>query len=687
MKNIKLLNLSLTNFKGIKKFDLQADGQDLNIYAQNEGGKTTIFDAFTWLLFNKGSNDEKDFGIKTIRDGKVVNNLNHEVEATLFIGDQKHIFKKVFKEKWTQKKGSPTKEFSGHTTKHFINDSPHSKTEYDNKIKDLVNTEAVESFLKRYKKHKIEDVFKLLTVPNHFVNGLPWKERRNLLLEVTGNVSDEEILESEERFDNLLQSLNGNTIEEHKGVIANKKKEINNRLKVIPELVNENHSNIADLPEIDETEINSHIDNVNKEIDKKNEQINGIKNGSEINEVKKKISDIELEMNNVQNEHTQNEQQEVFKLQAKLQEEQSNLSILQGDVKGKMQQKSANDDRIKDIESQLAELREEYKESQEQHKLQNELSFDHENNCLCPTCEQELPEEKVKEAVANFNKNKSNLLEKIQNRINDLDKKGPELAGKMKEIQEANKDVQAEIDKITERGTKKKDDIAKIEEKVKESKASVKPIEENDKYQKLQEEKSTLHQKIDELEKSVYESVNEVRKEIEKLNKQKDELQIDLSKISQAKLIKSRIVELESEQKELAKQYDDLEQQDYLINEFTNKKVTTLEEKVSEYFEITRFKMLEKQLNGGLNEMCEPTYKDIPFETGLNDGAKVSVGIDVINVLSKHFGIQAPIFFDNAEQVTKFLVEPEAQMIAMYASERDKELRIESKSEKESEVA
>lgn len=465
MKNIKLLNLSLTNFKGIKKFDLQADGQDLNIYAQNEGGKTTIVDGFTWLLFNKSSNDNQEFGIKTIENDQVVHNLNHEVEALLDVDGKEYRLKKSFKEKWTQKKGSATKEFTGHTTKHFINvDVPCSKREYDDVIKEIIGTDKVESFLKRYKKMKVENVFKLLTVPNFFVDGLHWKERREILLEITGDITDGEILDSEKEFEKLKKSLNGNSVEDHKRAVANKKKEINDRLKVIPELVNENHLNIPDLKGLDEESINDELNKLSLDIDAKNEQVTAIKNGSEINGLKKKISDIELELNNVRNEHTQNEQQEVFKLQAKLQEEQSNLSILQGDVKGKMQQKAANDERIKDIEQQLIELREQYKESQEQYKMQNELSFDHDNNCVCPTCEQDLPEEKIEKAVANFNKNKSNLLEKIQNRINVLDKKGPELAAKMKEMEQENEAVQAKIAKITEQGTKKKDDIEKIEE-------------------------------------------------------------------------------------------------------------------------------------------------------------------------------------------------------------------------------
>ena len=63
--SVKLLKLSLNNFKGIKSFTLEPQGEDVNIYGDNAVGKTTIFDAFTWLLFGKDSLNRADFEIKT----------------------------------------------------------------------------------------------------------------------------------------------------------------------------------------------------------------------------------------------------------------------------------------------------------------------------------------------------------------------------------------------------------------------------------------------------------------------------------------------------------------------------------------------------------------------------------------------------------------------------------------------
>ncbi|HSH24965.1 MAG TPA: ATP-binding protein, partial [Massilibacterium sp.] len=124
MKTIKLLNLKLTNFKGIKSFELNANGEDMKVFGENATGKTTIFDAFVWLLFGKDSQNSTQFEIKTLRDGKPIHKLNHEVEATLLVDGQELTLKKVYKEKWTKKRGSVTESFSGHTTDYYIDGVP-----------------------------------------------------------------------------------------------------------------------------------------------------------------------------------------------------------------------------------------------------------------------------------------------------------------------------------------------------------------------------------------------------------------------------------------------------------------------------------------------------------------------------------------------------------------------------------
>lgn len=77
---MKLVKLKLSNFKGIKSFELDAGGKNVNIYGDNATGKTTLADAFMWLLFDKDSSNRKDFQIKTLKpDGEPEHGLEHTV--------------------------------------------------------------------------------------------------------------------------------------------------------------------------------------------------------------------------------------------------------------------------------------------------------------------------------------------------------------------------------------------------------------------------------------------------------------------------------------------------------------------------------------------------------------------------------------------------------------------------------
>src|SRR5690625_7756041 len=100
---------------------------------------------------------------------------------------------------------------------------------------------------------------------------------------------------------------------------------------------------MPDLSNLKESDINTQLEQLNAEIDAKNEQINSIKNGSETNELKRKISDIELQISNVKNKHEQSEKEELHKMKKRIQEEESNHQIKQGDVKHNMQRKNTND--------------------------------------------------------------------------------------------------------------------------------------------------------------------------------------------------------------------------------------------------------------------------------------------------------------------------------------------------------
>ena len=55
MTEIKIKRLSLENFKCHDQLTLTFNGGNASIYGDNASGKTSIYDALTWLLFGKDS--------------------------------------------------------------------------------------------------------------------------------------------------------------------------------------------------------------------------------------------------------------------------------------------------------------------------------------------------------------------------------------------------------------------------------------------------------------------------------------------------------------------------------------------------------------------------------------------------------------------------------------------------------
>jgi len=140
---MKLLKLTLKNFKGVKNFELNAEGKNLKVFGDNATGKTTLFDSFVYLLFDKDSNNKSDFAIKTLdENNNELHGLDHEVEGIFDLDDQELTLRKVYSEKWAKKRGSATKDFTGHTTDYFINGVPSKLKEYKDKVSSIVDEDV-----------------------------------------------------------------------------------------------------------------------------------------------------------------------------------------------------------------------------------------------------------------------------------------------------------------------------------------------------------------------------------------------------------------------------------------------------------------------------------------------------------------------------------------------------------------
>lgn len=661
---MRLNRLHLKNFKGVKDLTLEPGGADLVVRGENATGKTTIMDAFMWLLFGKDSANRKDFEIKTLDEsGQPIHGLDHEVEATLDIpggspdrADYIRTFKKTYREKWTQKRGAPKAIFSGHTIDHFVDGVPVKQKEYEAAISDLVP----------------EETFRLLTDPRYFNTALHWTKRREILLEACGDVPDSEVIASSEKLARLPDILGDRTIEDHRKVIAARIKEIQKELDRIPIRIDEVYRGLPDISGINKEEQESAIAAREEGIREKERQVNSIKSGGRGAELKTRIAEIMGRLQEKQNEARAGQGEALgplFTEKSRISQEHVEAENEKTRLERTLEQQK---EFIKQEEKRLEDLRQEWIEADAQEYTEPEIEE------TCPTCGQEIPADQVEEARekarASFNNKKAATLERIQSEGKATKEKSERLMKEVAELEE-----QYEATKAT--AAAKLKEAEKISEKITEAQNQGQADEGEDaESQQLVAEKREIEKELERLANEQQAHAQDLQDEIDREKEQVQQEKATLQKLDQHAAGQARIEELKKQERELSAEYEALEKETYLTEEFIRAKVDLLEGKINSYFQHATFKLFNVYISGGIEPTCETLYKGVPYSTALNNGARINVGLDIINTLSKHYNFKAPIFIDNAEAITK-LLPVNSQVIALEVS-HDKNLTVEVIEEK-----
>jgi DNA repair exonuclease SbcCD ATPase subunit len=649
---MKLLRLRLRNFKGTKEFILETQGHNVNVFGDNASGKTTLQDAFLWVLFDKDSANRKDFAIKTLdANGQELHGLEHSVEAVLELDNGKRItLRKVFTEKWTKKRGSASPVFTGHTTDYFIDGVPVQKKEYDARIAEIAD----------------EAIFKLLTSPTYFNEQLHWTERRKILLQVCGDVSDEDVIASDNSLARLPEILQGRKLDDHRKVIQARRAEINKELDRLPVRIDEITRGLPDITDINAGIIPGQIADLKARIRAKNEEIARIEGGGQVAEKVKDLREVEARLLDIRTRHRSEVEDRTEARRRELRSIKDTISNLQRDIRDKERTLEGNNRLIIEAEAKAAKLREEW-------YAVNGRQFEYSQDSTCPTCGQPIPEEKLaaarEKALADFNRTKAETLERIS-------AQGKALKADIERLRAENAAIESEIAGLNEKLAGAEQEAATIQKAIDDMARAAGDVTENPEYVQAMKEKESLEAEIAELKAGNAGRIVAVKSEIALLENEITDLEKTLARVDQYQKGQARIRELQAQEKALAAEYERLEKELYLTDLFTKAKVSLLEDKIASKFKLTRFKMYTELINGGVEPCCEALYNGVPFSGGLNNGHRILVGLDIINTLSEHYGFTAPIFIDNREAVTK-LIETRGQLISLIVSEKDPSLRVE----------
>lgn len=642
MTTIKIKRLSLENFKCHDSLVLDFNGNNASIYGDNASGKSSVYDALTWLLFGKDSrgNGEKNIEIKplkadgTVRDHHAITS----VEAVLLVDDTEVSLRRTLQEVWSTKRGSIEATYDGNTSEYFIDGVPCKKYAFTNKIDELVS----------------EDLFRMLTSVSYFASEMPWQDRRDVLFKVSGAMSDLQILQTKEEFAPIIEGMGRLSIDDYKKKLFSEKRAFVGVRDEIPARISECQKTINDLGNIDFTEARLAVDSLVAEKEKLNAELLAIEHSSALDEKmlaqkQAQLAIDELESKNrLYRESQMQGQPDTRKLEMQVADAKNKILLIESRMK------KYNDSLLR-VDDQIAVCRQNWME-------ESARVFGAALNC--PTCGQALPADQIAIAREAFEADKQRKLRDIEDTANRL------------KVMKA--DTEEEI-KICEDEIKQyKKDVLDLDVKIKFADSHKVEVADMEGYKDTSDSLRTwLNQILEEvrvLREDSYAASKATRDKISDINVKINEAMAVAGKESALRYAEKRIEELQEEAQKAAENLQKIESLIYLIEEFTRYKTSFVEDSINGMFRIARFRLFREQANGGVEDRCDVVYEGVPYIC-VNSGAKINLGIDIINTLSEVYGISVPLFVDNAESVTN-IEAAKGQIIRLVVSENDKELRI-----------
>ncbi len=653
MKKIKLGKLVMQNFKGCTDRTVEFSDRTV-ISGANAAGKTTIRDAFMWLLFNKDSTGATNFQIRPLdADGRQIDNVEIMVEGTLTVDGKEVVLKKVQKQIWRKRRGTDVTELQGNENLFEISGYPKSEKDYKEYISDLLE----------------EKMFKLITSPQAFTT-LPWKEQREVLMCLVDDVSDIAIAESDSRFAELVPELE----------------------QASPDDIRKKYTKALNAWKKKQVEIPARIDEVSKQL----VDIDVAERELHANYLREQIADAGRQYEDADSAVKEFEMRMIYDVaDRQLQEQATEIrnrkdSAHEGFHESRQQIRMCELDieRIQAViereEAEKKHLQDEWRaEKVKEFPAYEELPALDENSLICPTCGQALPENLRKEKFADYEERKKKHLADYESakaafevsrkeRLAQITEKGNATVADIKKYQKEMEQLKADLEKAKANSIRfNKMESGAISEL---DKLPLKPdLSDNQEYEALQLELSRLEESIKSMNTGAdYRSQLRIR-----LSGLREELSVVEKEIASADntALEERITELQTEQREVGQKVADQERMICMLESFVRAKMDKVSEMINAKFNTVSWKLFDMQINGGMKETCECTVNGVPYSS-LNNGHQIIAGLDIIVSLTSLYGVTAPVFIDNAEALNDFNIpDMDGQMVLLKVSD-DAELKV-----------
>ncbi len=638
MTEIKIISLELCNFKCHKHLKLEFNGRNATISGENATGKTSVYDSLMWTLFDKNSVGDGGKAIEVKPLGSDGNVLDHDaltsVDVVFSVNGEELTLRRTYREKWETKRGSSEAVYTGNTSDYYIDSVPVKRNAFQDKVNELVD----------------EETFRLLTNTSYFSSQLSWQERRAVLFRVAGVQDDADILATNDAFLPLVENMGRLSLEDYKKKLLSEKKGLVGARTEIPARISECEKTIADVKQLDFAQAKAEYAAMQAKQEAVAEQIVALENNSAADQKRLDIREAQLELSQIEAENRAYRASQTAGA-PNVKDLQRNVTALTVKLESKERTLAAAQDSLLGYEEQIAASRKRWI------ALNGEIF----SGGSCPTCGQDLPAAQRKAAEDAFETQKKARLREIEQAANGY--------------KEAKADAEKRIAELKAEVIEQEQVFANAVKQL-EAAANVEPVDMED-YAK---NAHFLQLRINALSGELADILNETASVREKLRREKDELSVQMAEqsavINKESLLeysRNRVEQLREDAKKTAEKLEAIERMLFLIDSYTRYKVSFVEDTINSMFRIARFRLFRSQANGGVEDRCDVVLNGVDY-ININNGAKINLGIDIINTLSEAYGVRVPLFVDNAESVTK-LEASSSQIIRLRVND-NKELRI-----------
>lgn len=680
--NIKIKSITLRNFKGLRDVSFDFDGRNATIIGDNGTGKTTIFDALTWVLFGKDSHNSTDIDIKTIdpATGEPMHRAEHFVEVVLDVDGSTQTLRRTYREIWSKSRGAAELRFAGHESNFAVNGvEVGTKAAYDEIIKGWISDSA----------------FRMLTDPMYFNTRVDWKGRRKALLSLVGDSIDRTAVQTQ--FADLLAEMNGEPLADFKARLAAEKRKNKKELDTFAPKIEAYQNTMPPAEDYDavEREIARQESATASEIATYKQQIDAldaqIADASKMDEAAqaahdgklKKVFDIKKSMSNYIDGRIAAAKRYNADRNAAIEEARAKADSIRREIAKVEASAAVKRDNLDAIVKKQASIKESVDAMRERYSAAKTAAFEYADTTTCYACGQPLPAETIDEArrIAreNFEKHQREMLDKLiadanlekdtynkltklisttEHEIAMLDQRLSELRSELNAADQAvneaehtpaiDLETEEEQAKLSPDYRKRDGDLARAQRDLESATTNQTTAT------TLTERRRGLSEKIDAARQSLATATADLRRRL--ANKER------------AAEVQRLIDEAKESEKKIAERVAELERLELAAAAYTKADIEAVEAAINSRFGLIHWRMYEQTIEGADVETCVATIDGVPFDS-LNSAGQVLAGLDIIRTFCRYYDATAPVFIDNAESISQTDFALESQVIRLQVVE------------------